>query len=90
MKMTVHTNGKISISGDEHLIKKIEGVSLVDVDVSDLRVDSDSLAELYCEAATVSGQSELDAEGLPVWVENLDKIKRYAVMKQKYLETFSA
>lgn len=75
MRMYQTEDGKIFIKGDEVVLAKLEGQSLAGVDVSDLRVDADNLAKLYVKA-----QGSAD----------IMNTKRYAVMKQKYLETFGA
>lgn len=75
MRMYQTEDGKIVIDGDEAVLAKLKGQSLEGVDVSDLRINADNLAKLYVKALSSA--------------EIMD-IKRYAVMKQKYLETFSA
>lgn len=75
MEMFKFENGVIGIKGDEAVLAKIENESLEGVDVSDLRIDAHNLAKLYTEA-------EFSADLLDA--------KRYAKMKQLYIETFSA
>ena len=75
LEMRTTENGLIIIEGDEQLLAKIEGESLDGVDVSDVRLTADNLADLY-QVAEVRKE-------LPY------HIKRYAVLKQKYLDKFS-
>lgn len=75
MRINHLENGTIVIDRDEAVLAKLEGQSLDGVDVSDLRINADNLAKLYVKA--LPSAEIMDA-------------KRYAVMKQKYLETFSA
>lgn len=77
MSLEIYTNDKgvIVVEGDEKLLAKIEGQSLVGIDVSDVRLDADNLAELFDVADRTPGTP--------------NNIKRYAVLKQKYLEKFS-
>lgn len=91
MRMYQTEDGKIFIKGDEAQLAKIEGQSLEGVDISDLRVNADNLAKLY-SIASASPTTEFynTANGERVLTKTHDNIKRYAVMKQKYLETFSA
>ncbi|WP_110928771.1 hypothetical protein [Bacillus massiliglaciei] len=75
MNMNTREDGKIVISGDEALLKKIEAnPSLAGISVSDYRICADSLATLFLIAEARKDEPN---------------IKRYALMKQKYLETFS-
>jgi hypothetical protein len=67
--------GVIVIEGDEKLLAKIEGQSLVGIDVSDIRLDADNLAEVFDLAVNTPNEP--------------NNTKRYAVLKQKYLEKFS-
>jgi hypothetical protein len=89
MQMKKLGNGKIVIKGDEALLAKIEGQSLAGVDISDLRVNADTLAELYSIASAAPTTNFYSAaSGTRVLIKTQDNIKRYAVMKQKYLDTF--
>lgn len=73
-------NGVIVIDKDEHLFAKIQASpSLTGISVSDLRISAESLASLY-EIASVNRSTA---------AENIGHIKRYALMKQLYLQKFS-
>lgn len=91
MRINNLENGKIVIDGDAALLAEIEGQSLDGVDVSDLRVNADTLAQLYTIAsAAPTTEFYSTASGNRVLTKTQDNIKRYAVMRQKFLETFSA
>jgi hypothetical protein len=82
----INTEKGIVIHGDEALLSKIEGQDLTGVDISDLRVDDQTLGELYnlaihCRFTYVNNHfGEL--------VTTHDNIKRYKALKEKrILET---
>lgn len=75
LKAYKNDQGKIIIEGDEKLLAKIEGQSLAGIDVSEVRLSADNLAELFDVASRTP--------------DTPDNIKRYAVYKTKYLDKFS-
>lgn len=71
MEMRMEENGVIVIEKDGKVLNKIAGEELDGVDVSDLKVDAQTLAHSY-------NLAERNAD--------LIHAKRYAVLKQKYLQ----
>lgn len=82
MRINHLETGKIVIDQDDDVLAKVEGLNIDDVDVSDMRINAESLAKLYQKAKVTDPRDE--DEGF------LDAFKRYAKMKQLYLDTFSA
>jgi hypothetical protein len=78
--------GVIRVDGDESLLSKIEGKDLSGIDISDLKLDAQTLSKQY-----LLGESNLG----PVTVVNgistygYQEAKRYAVLKNAYLAKFS-
>jgi hypothetical protein len=72
------TDGVTVIDQDEVLLSKIEGKALTGVDVSDLRIDADTLSKQYLIAQSTPG---------PVINGNYEyhESQRYAVLKVAYL-----
>jgi len=73
MRMYVTETGEHIIDQDEELLARIEGENLDGIDVSDLRIDSENVAQLY-EIASIR--------------KSLESIGRYTVLKQLYLDKF--
>ncbi|MEH7237315.1 hypothetical protein [Bacillus sp. JJ1562] len=69
-------NGIVEIWGDEEVVARTENEDLSNVDVSEYRVDADVLARVYEDAVQRR--------------EDVEIAKKYVVLKQKYIETFSA
>jgi hypothetical protein len=86
MRMNKLENGKILIDGDELLLKKIEGQSLAGVDISDLKLDADTLSKQFLIAVSNPGAVTV-VNGISTY-GNIEA-KRYAVLKNAYLATFS-
>jgi hypothetical protein len=86
MKMQVLGSGKILIEGDEALLAKIEGQSLVGVDISDLQVDAQSLSEIYCLACSTRNSHVYNVHSEVV--KTHDNIKRYQVLKTEFLKQY--
>lgn len=75
MRISHTETGKIVIDRDEQLLARIQAdPSLTGINVADMRICAESLATLYTVA---------EARKDPA------SIKRYALMKQLYLQTFS-
>lgn len=62
---------QIVIKGDEHLLAELEGEDLSAVDISDVRITADELAELFDIADRT---------------KNVKDIKRYAALKAGFIE----
>jgi hypothetical protein len=75
MKMYNQENGVIVIEGDDKVIELVEGEDLSAVDISDYRLTSDNLADLY---------------NVAIRRKDVESAKKYAALKEKYLNTFSA
>jgi hypothetical protein len=74
--MRMHTiEGVLVIDGDEVLLAKIEGEDLSGIDVSDLPVDADTLSKQFLVAQCTPGQTY-----------DYHETKRYAVLKQLYMD----
>jgi hypothetical protein len=90
MKLAILEDGKISIQGDEWLLEKLLDNDFSAVDISDYPINADSLYQLYNLASSCRVSEVYDnSTGLRVLVKTHDNIKRYAVMKQKYIEMYS-
>ena len=75
MRLLQLETGKIVVDKDEVLLAKIQSdPSLAGIDVSDFRINAESLMKLYNAA---------EAQKTPA------SIKRYALMRQLFLATFS-
>lgn len=71
MELIKLANGKQLIRDAEHLLAEIEGEDLSAVDISDVRVTADELAELFDIADRT---------------KNVKDIKRYAALKAGFIE----
>lgn len=78
--------GKILIDGDEALLAKIQGQNLSGVDISDLKLDAQTLSNQFSIA---------ESNPSPVTVVNgistygYQEAKRYSALKNAYLAKFS-
>ena len=75
----------ILIDGDEALLSKIEGEDLSSIDISDLKIDAQTLGEQYLIAESTPHTVGKDSE-----IKKDYEAKRYAVLKSKYLEMYGA
>jgi hypothetical protein len=83
-------NGVILIDGDEELLNKIKGEDLSDIDVSDLNLDAHTLSYQYLIADSTPKTVVRDPAGNVLEEKMYHEAKRYAVLKHKYLDKFSA
>jgi hypothetical protein len=79
--------GVLVIDGDEALLAKIEGEDLSGIDVSDLPLNADTLGQQYLLA--LSNPGPVDVVDGVYYFGNFEA-KRYAKLKQAYLDKFSA
>jgi hypothetical protein len=76
----------IRIDEDQDVLAKIEGQDLSDIDVSDLRLDAHTLSLQYNIATSTPKTVIKDDEGKIIEVKNYHEAKRYAVLKQLFLQ----
>jgi hypothetical protein len=80
-------NGVIIIDQDERVLERIEGEDFGSVDISDLSLNADTLGKQYLLGLSNHGPVDV-VDG--VYVYGNVEAKRYAVLKQAYLDKFSA
>jgi hypothetical protein len=80
------TNGVTTIDQDELLLAKIEGENLSGIDISDLRIDADTLSKQYLMAESIPETVVRDPAGNVIEVKKYHEVKRYAVLKAAYLD----
>ncbi|MFD0827106.1 hypothetical protein ACT8ZR_15815 [Neobacillus sp. M.A.Huq-85] len=89
-RMMVLETGTI-IDGDSELLSKIEGEDLSDVDISEFALSADDVANAY-NLAKSTRYTYVYESGVqnPQLIKTHDNIKRYAVLKQAYLDQANA
>lgn len=73
MQIINYENGFIKITGDDVVVARTEGKDVSSVNISDVRITADNLADYYNVAAARKDE---------------ESALKYVALKQKYLETF--